>query len=179
MTPTLNAAMDHREAPRWRRKALRWRRKALRSRRTSPWRKGTWDLGGPNAAAVAAVPPAQDKVVFHVACPLWQQVEERPKPAATLRFRPTAAGFQVEPTLGGCSPKPAWPGKGTPWTPTLLVKPECFNSDCTREGSGARRLGGDPPPDRKWTLHNLSHVYSNDYSTPCLGQLCARHYGIN
>ena len=95
------------------------------------------------------LPPAQGKVVFHVACPLWQQVEERPEPAATLRFRPTAAGFQAEPTLGGCPSKPAWPGKGTPWTLTLLVKPECFNSDYTREGSGARRLGGDPPPDRK------------------------------
>ena len=47
MTPTMNAATDHREAP-------RWRRKALQSRRTCPWRKGAWDLGGPSAAAVAA-----------------------------------------------------------------------------------------------------------------------------
>lgn len=57
MTPTLNAAMDHREEP-------RWHRRALRSPRTRPWRKGAWDRGGPKAAG-------QGKVSLHVAHRLW------------------------------------------------------------------------------------------------------------
>ena len=60
-----------------------------------------------------------------------------------------------------------------------MRKPECINSDYPREGSGARRLGGDPPPDQKWILHNLSHVYCDDYSTPCQGPLRTGDYGGN
>lgn len=57
------------------------------------------------------------------------------------------------------------PEVGVAWKPyglLFLRKPECINSDYPREGSGARRLGGDPPPDQKWILHNLSHVYCDE-----------------
>ena len=74
------------------------------------------------------------------------------------------------------------PEAGVAWEPhglLFLGKPECINSDYPRESSCARRLGGDPPPDQKWILHNLSHVYCDNYSTPCQGPLCTGDYGRN
>ena len=79
---------------------------------------------------------------------------------------------------------PQWvpPEVGVAWEPCGLLflrKPECINSDYPREGSGASRLGGDPPPDQKWILRNLSHVYCDDCSTPCQGPLRTGDFGGN
>ena len=111
MTPTLNAAMDHREEP-------RWHRRALRSRRTRPWRKGAWDRGGPKAAG-------QGKVSLHVAHRLWPLgVWSHEQGVTQWRLLP-APELQAEPSASGAFRSQSGPESS--WTPpTVSVKPECL-----------------------------------------------------
>lgn len=149
MTPTPNAAMDHREEP-------RWPRRALRSRRTRPGRKGTWDRGGPGAAG-------RGKVSLHVAHRLWQPGVWSREQGVTQWPPVTAPALLAETSAGGAFRSQS--GRESPGTPTVSVKPECLILT-TPPIQWCKGTCGVAPLCSK-RLYFTSHTFRMDCSTAC------------
>lgn len=142
MTPTLNAAMDHREEP-------RWRRRALRSRRTRPWRKGAWDRGGPRAAG-------RGKVSLHVAHRLWPLGVWSQEQGVTQWSPLSAPALPAEPSASG-----AFRSRRGP----------VFNFNQITNSVVQGHLRGRSTVQQK-RLYFTSRSYRIDSSTACRVALC-------